>query len=104
MMGFALTGLLATFLMDAWTYSAFCLGWATPPSPQLIGRWLGHQCAGKLTHEDIRQSPPIRHEGAGGLLGHYAIGAILGVAFHLLSEALGIPKSQLFWALGFGLG
>lgn len=78
-----LIGSGATAVMDAWLAALKRAGVRTLDLA-LVGRWIGHLAQGRLTHEAIAQSPPLRAERALGWLTHYAV----GVAFAGLLVAL----------------
>jgi len=56
-----LVGIGATLVMDIWTMILKRLGIAGL-NYALVGRWVGHLCRGRLRHEAIARSAPIRGE------------------------------------------
>ena len=66
-------GIGATVVMDLWAAVLRQLG---IPSLKLslLGRWVGHLGRGRLIHQDIGQSAPVRGERLLGVGAHYGIG------------------------------
>ena len=82
-----LTGAGATAVTDAWAVLRKGLFGTPLPNFAMVGRWVGHLAHGRLRHESIAATPPIRMERALGWIVHYAI----GMGFALL-----LP---VFWGL-----
>lgn len=72
--GVLTTGIGATVVMDL--YAALRRRWCGEPGLDyaLVGRWLGHLRAGKLRHQAIARSEPIRGEACLGWVAHYLTG------------------------------
>ncbi len=70
-------GVGATVLIDLWAI-ARRRAFGTPlPNYGLVGRWFAHLARGRLRHESIAASPPVRGERVIGWVAHY----VIGVAF-----------------------
>jgi hypothetical protein len=79
-----LTGAGATAAMDAWALIRKRLLGTPSLSYALVGRWLVHLTRGRLRHDAIAASPPVRGEGAIGWTAHY----LIGIAFAALLLAI----------------
>ena len=72
-----LMGVGATVLIDLWAI-ARRRAFGTPlPNYGLVGRWFAHLAHGRLHHQSIAASPPVRGERVIGWVAHY----VIGVAF-----------------------
>jgi hypothetical protein len=69
-------------LMDAWALFARRAFGIQGLDYRLLGRWIGHIPRGRIRHDPIAATAPIRGERILGWVAHYAIGA--GFAFLLL--------------------
>jgi hypothetical protein len=96
-------GIAATALIDLWalilrrTFGVASLDYA------LVGRWLGHMPAGRLTHASIAAAPRIRGERLIGWAAHYAIGVLFAA---MLLAACGVEwtrQPSLGPAVAFGI-
>ena len=100
----ALIGTGATVAMDAWGIARKRLFGIPNMSYGLVGRWLAHLPRGRLRHDAIAKSPPVRGELAIGWIAHYAI----GIAFAALLLAIwGLEWAErptLAPALAVGIG
>ena len=67
-------GVGATVVMDLWAAFLRASFGVASLDLALLGRWVGHVAGGRLTHESIGRSAPIRYERAIGWTAHYAIG------------------------------
>lgn len=80
-------GIGATAVLDGWVVIRRLLFGIPSPNYGLVGRWIGHMAGGRLMHESIARSRPIRGESLIGWTAHYVIGigfaAILVAAFGL---------------------
>ena len=72
----------ATAFMDLTSIARARLG-APFPDYGLVGRWLAHAACGRVAHEAIARSAPVRGEAAIGWIAHYLIG--VGFAALLLA-------------------
>lgn len=72
-----LIGAGATVAMDLWAMVRKRLLGLPSLDYALVGRWLVHITRGRLRHDPIGASPPVRHERAIGWIAHY----LTGVAF-----------------------
>ena len=101
-----LVGILGTFAMDLGGVLALRLGLSGPGprrnGPALLGRWIGYLGQGKLRHDDILQTPPLRGEIPVGVVSHYAIGMVLGLGYLMLLQTTHMPSSVLT-GLGYGV-
>ncbi|MGH8238784.1 MAG: DUF2938 domain-containing protein [Steroidobacteraceae bacterium] len=69
-----LIGTGATLVMDVWTLARQRLLHIPVLDYALVGRWLVHLTRGRLRHDSIAATPPVRGERAIGWIAHYAIG------------------------------
>jgi len=100
----ALIGSGATVAMDAWGMARKRLFGIPSMSYGLVGRWLAHLPRGRLRHDAIAKSPPVRGELAIGWIAHYAIGILFAA---LLLAIWGLEWAQrptLAPALAVGIG
>ena len=79
-----LIGIGATFVIDLWSVLRKRLLGIAPPDYALVGRWIAHLARGRLRHERIGASPPVRGERMVGWASHY----LIGIAFAALLLAL----------------
>ena len=70
-------GMGATVLIDLWAIARKRAFDIPLPNYGLVGRWFAHLARGRLRHESIAASPPVRGERVIGWVAHY----IIGVAF-----------------------
>ncbi len=100
----ALIGSGATVAMDAWGIARKRLFGIPNMNYGLVGRWLAHLPRGRLRHDAIAKSPPVRGELAIGWIAHYAIGVLFAA---LLLAIWGLEWAQrptLAPALAVGIG
>ena len=71
-----LIGIGATVLLDLWSLFATRAFGVTAPNWGLVGRWIGYLPRGRLIHDNIARTPPVRGERAIGWCTHYAVGII----------------------------
>lgn len=104
LLGWILSGMVSTLLMDVWSVFARETGIQSGAvKPSLIGRWFAHLIRGKVAHEPISATPTVTGELVLGIAVHYSIGAILGIIFFsLLSASPG--WSAMYLGVIFGLG
>jgi hypothetical protein len=96
-------GLGATLFLDL-TGPLFRAAFKIPGSNYcLVGRWLLHMPGGTFRHASIAAASPKRAECAVGVIAHYAIGAIFGLAFILLASAGWLARPSVLPALLFGI-
>lgn len=93
-------GLLATLTMDLGSFAALKAGAPKPPHLPYIGRWFMYLARGRISHRTIVEAPPLAGEAVAFPVGHYLIGAFLGVAFMLLLAEW--PAHT--WVLGLAFG
>lgn len=72
-----LTGAGATVLLDLWAIARKAVLGISLPNYGLVGRWLAHLGRGRIRHESIAASAPVRGERLIGWTAHY----LTGVAF-----------------------
>jgi hypothetical protein len=89
LLSIVLAGVGATALTDAWTWLRRRLFAVAPPDYGLVGRWFAHMARGRVRHDAIARSAPVRGERALGWAMHYAI----GMAF----AALLVPVAGAAW-------
>ncbi len=93
-------GVLATLTMDLGSFAALRAGAPKPPHVPYVGRWFMYLARGQLSHRTIVDAPPLAGEAVALPVGHYLIGAFLGVVFMLLRAA----QPGHTWALGLAFG
>ena len=69
-------GVGATAVMDLWATLLRQCCRVQSLDYALLGRWIGHFPRGRFRHENIAQTPPVRHERILGWTAHYAIGIV----------------------------
>lgn len=98
-----LIGAGATLVMDLWAlFIKRCFG---IPSLNfaMVGRWIGHLPRGRVRHQNIAGSEPVRGEALLGWAAHYGIGIVFAA---MLLAIVGLPWTQrptLAPALLFGV-
>lgn len=98
-----LIGAGATLVMDLWALGIKrCFG---IPSLNfaMVGRWIGHLPRGRVRHENIARSEPVRGETPLGWAAHYGIGIVFAA---MLLAIVGLPWTRqptLAPALLFGV-
>ena len=75
------TGIGATAVMDFWCLVRKPLFGALLPKYSLLGRWIAYMPQGRLLHDPISTSPPVRGE---QLLGWSADYYMIGIVFAAL--------------------
>lgn len=80
LIGIAVTGVIATLVMDAWGLARQPLLGIAAPDYGLVGRWLGHMRHGQFRHAAIAKAPAVRGERLLGWGAHY----LIGIAFAAL--------------------
>lgn len=98
-----LVGVGATLVVDLW--SIIRKRWLGVPLPDyaMVGRWFAHLARGRLRHERISASAPVRGERAVGWASHYLIG-IGFAAFLFYTDTDWIHAPTLAPALLVGIG
>ncbi|MCZ8043268.1 MAG: DUF2938 domain-containing protein [Beijerinckiaceae bacterium] len=71
-----LIGIGATALLDLWAMLLKRVFGFPLPNWALVGRWFAHLPRGRVLHEDITRSEPVRNELAIGWAAHYAVGIL----------------------------
>ncbi len=79
-----LIGAGATAVMDVWGIARTRLLGVAPMNYGLVGRWLAWLVHGRLRHDAIAASPPVRGERLIGWTAHY----LIGIAFAAVLLAL----------------
>lgn len=101
-----LVGVLGTLVMDLGGVIALRLGLSGQGprrnGPALLGRWIGYLGQGKLRHDDILHTPPLRWEIPLGVVSHYAIGMVLGLGYLMLLQTTHV-RSSVLTGLGYGV-
>lgn len=99
-----LTGIGATATTDLWGIVRKRLLGVAAPNYGLIGRWIAWLPRGRLFHDPIAATPPVRGERAIGWMVHY----LIGIAFAALLPAIWGPEwirqPTLLPALIVGIG
>ncbi len=95
-------GIGATIVMDIWLlilkiFKVPTLNFA------FLGRWVGWIFQGKLVHQSIAKSPPMKGEYLLGWIAHYSVGIIFALSFLLIVGSTWLDHPQFYSALLFGL-
>ncbi len=95
-------GIGATIVMDIWLlilkiFKVPTLNFA------FLGRWVGWIFQGKLVHQSIAKSTPIKGEYLLGWIAHYSVGIIFVLNFLLIVGSTWLDHPQFYSALLFGL-
>ena len=69
-----LIGAGATGFLDLWSAVRARFSGAAAPDYALVGRWLAHLTRGRLVHDAIAKSAPVKGERLIGWVAHYLIG------------------------------
>jgi hypothetical protein len=69
-----LIGAGATFFLDLWSAARTRFSRTATPDYALVGRWLAHLVRGRLVHDAIAKSAPVKGERLIGWAAHYVIG------------------------------
>lgn len=95
-------GIGATIVLDIWLlilkiFNVPTLNFA------FLGRWVGWIFQGKLVHQSIAKSPPMKGEYLLGWIAHYSVGIIFALSFLLIVGSTWLDHPQFYSALLFGL-
>lgn len=75
MIAIFLTGIGATLVVDLWSMARLRVFGTPLPNYALVGRWIAHLAHGRVRHDSIAATAPVRAERAMGWCIHYLIGA-----------------------------
>jgi hypothetical protein len=75
-----LIGAGATGFLDLWSAARARLSGAPKPNYALVGRWLAHLARGRVFHDAIAKSAPVKGEQLIGWVAHYLIGIAFAAA------------------------
>src|SRR6187397_620503 len=75
-----LIGAGATGFLDLWSAARARFFGAATPDYALVGRWLAHLARGRLVHDAIAKSEPVKGERLIGWVAHYFIGIAFAAA------------------------
>ena len=99
-----LTGIGATAITDLWSIVGKRLLGVASPNYGLVGRWIAWLPRGRIFHDPISATAPVRGERAIGWMVHY----LIGIGFAALLPALWGPEwirqPTLLPALMVGIG
>jgi hypothetical protein len=98
-----IVGVVATVTMDVLGIVARKIGLTVGVDGRWIGRWYLGLFRGTFLHNDIAAVPERPGEMRAALIGHYAIGVVLAVAYVLGCGGLGLSPGSILVALVFGL-
>lgn len=97
-----LVGIVGTVTMDVLAVVRGRLGFAKGAKAEWIGRWYLGMARGRFTHADIAAAPEQPGEMRAAFLGHYIIGATLGVFYLLGAGWVNVSPASFIMALGYG--
>lgn len=100
----AAIGVGASLLMDLWNLLVKRMLGIPPLDYCLLGRWLLHMPGGTFRHARISSARPMPRECLAGWVGHYSIGAGLGIGFLLVASPAWLARPTLWPALAWGIG
>lgn len=98
-----LVGAGATLAMDIWALLLKHVYGVTGLDYRMVGRWLGHLPRGKLRHDAIGRSTPVRAEAPIGWIAHYAIGVAFAAGLVAIWGAGWLQAPTVAPALATGL-
>ena len=96
-------GIVATATMDVLGNVSRKLGITAGAKGEWVGRWYLGIPQGKFFHSDIEASPALPGEKSAALVGHYAIGIVLAVAYVVGADWCGVSPDEAHLALGYGI-
>jgi hypothetical protein len=91
-----LIGIGAAALMDAWGFAARQALGIQGLDYALLGRWIGHLPSGRIVHDHIGSTDPVRGERILGWVAHYTIGVAFAVPL-LLVGGLAWAEAPSVW-------
>jgi Protein of unknown function (DUF2938) len=97
-------GVIATAVMDIWSYARQPLFGFPRPDYGLVGRWIGHMPRGRFRHASIGASPAIRGERVIGWGTHYLIGITFAALLTSTGGAEWLRRPTIGLALAVGIG
>jgi Protein of unknown function (DUF2938) len=98
-----LAGVAATVTMDVLASAFRKLGLIVGAKGQWVGRWYLGMAQGRFTCPDIAAAPEQPGEARAAMVGHYAIGIVLGVVYVFIAKWLGFSPGGFAAALAYGL-
>ena len=98
-----ITGVAATVTMDVLGSASRRLGLTVGAKGIWVGRWYLGIARGQFVHQNIADVPEQPGEKRAAMVGHYAIGIALAVAYAIGAGWLGVSPSEAFVAIGYGL-
>jgi len=98
----ACVGAAATLTMDLLSSISRKIGIVAGARGQWIGRWYLGIARGQFAHSNIAAAPELPGEKRAALVGHYAIGIVLGILYVVGAGWLGVSPGLLIFALGYG--
>jgi hypothetical protein len=98
------TGAGATLVMDLWGIARRRLLGVAAPDYGLVGRWIAYLPRGRLRHDPIAATPPVRHERVIGWSAHYAIGIAFAAVLPAAHGMEWLCRPSLAAALAVGIG
>lgn len=104
LLGTVITGMGATALTDLWAIGRKRLLGVSRPNYGLVGRWLAHMSRGRLRHDSISGSPPVRGERLIGWSAHYLIGIAFAALLLCMAGSSWLDQPTILPALIIGIG
>ena len=99
-----LIGAGATGFLDLWSAARARFFGAATPDYSLVGRWLVHATRGRLFHDAIAKSAPVKGERLIGWGAHYLIGIAFAAALLIGWGPAWTRQPTLIPALVVGIG
>jgi DUF2938 family protein len=99
-----LIGAGATGFLDLWSAARARFFGAPAPDYSLVGRWLAHLMRGRLVHDAIATSAPVKGERLIGWAAHYLIGIAFAAVLLIGWGTAWAREPTLFPALIVGIG
>ena len=99
-----LIGAAATGFLDLWSTARARFFGAAAPDYALVGRWLAHLARGRLVHDAIARSAPVKGEWLIGWVAHYLIGIAFAAVLLIGWGTAWAREPTLIPALIVGIG
>jgi hypothetical protein len=96
-------GMCATLLMDLLNFLGAKVELVAQFRPSMLGRWVTRLVRGEFLLADIRKAPQAKGELVIGEITHYLIGGTLAVLYVLLAGVTGLPVTNIFFAILYGV-
>jgi len=96
-------GIAATATMDVLSIASQKAGLIVGAKGNWVGRWYLGMAKGQFVHSNIALAPEQAREKRAALIGHYAIGVALAIAYIVAVGWLGVSPDTFLFAIGYGI-